>query len=259
MANIYDDFTVTFYNINWCIFIKFMVFISFEYKLRELFVINLAFEKDQISITKELSVLLPGFVIERMIGRSQQYNLKNQQIIDKFNNATIFESDLIGFTKYCCNKEPSQIVKVLNDLYIKLDEECLRFGLEKIDTIGDSYICINFTGSPDTILDFALKLVNEIFNEQNEIGTRIGIATGFVIGTVLGESTKRYAVFGEALNRAIELEEKSDNKKILCCKNTNKRASKLYKFIPYNDTPTNNAFWLTEKIIYPDVATTNEQ
>merc|ERR1740116_423588 len=96
-----------------------------EYKLRELFIIALAFEQDQLSITKELTQLLPGFVIERMIGTQQ-----NNKIVDRFNNATIFQSDLVGFTKFCSTKSPSEIVIFLNELYVQLDELCVAFGLE---------------------------------------------------------------------------------------------------------------------------------
>ena len=214
-----------------------------EYKLRELFVISLAFEQDQISITKEITALLPGFVIERMIGTQQ-----NSKVVDRFNNATIFQSDLVGFTKYASTKTPTQIVTFLNDLYMQLDEECVGFGLEKIDTIGDAYICINFTGSPDPVLEFALKLVNELFDDSYPVGIRVGVAMGYAIGTVLGECTKRYSIFGDALNRAISLEEQSDSKKILCCKNTHKKASKMFRFKPLTDSPTNTAFWLSHQI-----------
>jgi len=214
-----------------------------EYKLRELFIIALAFEQDQLSITKELTQLLPGFVIERMIGTQQ-----NNKIVDRFNNATIFQSDLVGFTKFCSTKTPSEIVVFLNELYVQLDEMCVAFGLEKIDTIGDAYICISFTGSPDPILEFALKLVEEVFDESFPVGIRIGIAMGYAIGTVLGECTKRYAMFGDALNRAIALENKSGNKQILCCQNTHKRASKMFRFLPNDDNEADNSYWLTQQI-----------
>ena len=227
----------------------FILFSSFkyriEYKLRELFIVNLAYQRDQISITKELSTLLPGFVIERMIG-SQRNN--RQQIVDKFNNATVFESDLVGFTKFSSTRTPAQIVAFLNELYTKLDAQCVAFGLEKIDSIGDAYICISFTGSPDPVLQFALKLVEDICDDDDVVGMRVGIATGYAIGTVLGECTKRYAVFGAALNRAIKLEESSKNKRILCCSNTVKRASKTFQFIPFaDDQPETNSFWLRRK------------
>merc|ERR1719206_16592 len=223
-----------------------------EYKLRELFIVNLAFQKEQISITKELSTLLPGFVIERMIGSGHD---KKQQIVDKFNHATIFQSDLVGFTKYSSTRTPAQVVAFLNKLYMKLDALCMDHGLEKVDTIGDAYICITFTGSPDPVLQFALKLIDtaEIFVDEN-VGLRIGIATGKVIGTVLGECTKRYAVFGAALNRAITLEGGSENKRILCCKQTVKRASKSYKFQPHSDEPTNSSFWLSQRASFPHSA-----
>ena len=62
--------------------------------------------------------------------------------------------------------------------------------------------CNNFAGSPDPAFVFTLKLVGPGEGDHN-IGFRIGIATGYVIGTVLDECAERYAVFDAAPDRAV--------------------------------------------------------
>ena len=105
-------------------------------------------------------------------------------ILDKFRNASVFESDLVGFTAFSSKKSAAEVVSKLHELYCALDAQCVSAGLEKIDTIGDAYICATFQPNPAPLLSFAMKVITLRFDE---IGIRVGVATGKIIGTVLGE------------------------------------------------------------------------
>lgn len=48
---------------------------------------------------------------------------------------------------------------MLDDLYLEYDSLVRKYQLEKIETIGDAFICVNFVGTPDSVVQFALEIV----------------------------------------------------------------------------------------------------
>ena len=67
---------------------------------------------------------------------------------EKFEEVTIFFSDVVGFTDICAQVPPIKVVKMLNELYTVMDYCTAQFPLYKVETIGDAYmvrvsLCIN--------------------------------------------------------------------------------------------------------------------
>jgi hypothetical protein len=67
---------------------------------------------------------------------------------EKFEEVTIFFSDVVGFTDICAQVPPIKVVKMLNELYTVMDYCTAQFPLYKVETIGDAYMvrvpfCVN--------------------------------------------------------------------------------------------------------------------
>ena len=75
----------------------------------------------------------------------------------------------IGFTKLSSSLKSSEVVSLLHQLYEYYDSFAKECEVEKIETIGDAYICVVFDGSTDKILQFALKVVDTHLDMQNFI------------------------------------------------------------------------------------------
>jgi class 3 adenylate cyclase/Tfp pilus assembly protein PilF len=151
---------------------------------------------------------LPKEVADRMIRGEQVKG-------DHYNEAAILFADIVGFTTHASNMTPSEVPVFLEDLYRRFDEICARYGVTKIKTIGDSYLC--FKGSA-TATENALAVAHvaralqqiEVFwpdtNPQERLQLRIGAHAGPVTAGVIGTERLQYDVWGDTVNVASRME-----------------------------------------------------
>ncbi len=76
----------------------------------------------------------------------------------KFDQVTVLFTDFVEFTKLGEKVSPEQLVKSIDFYFSKFDEIASNYGLEKIKTIGDSYMCAG--GLPKTNLSHAKNAAN---------------------------------------------------------------------------------------------------
>jgi class 3 adenylate cyclase len=128
----------------------------------------------------------------------------------------------VGFTKIAEKLLPKQLLIELDGFFTFFDFICEKYNLEKLKTIGDSYMCAgglptrNYSHPIDICLaalefrDFALRMqeVAAVSKEESFIiwELRIGIHTGSVIGGVIGTTKFAYDVWGDTVNIASRVE-----------------------------------------------------
>ena len=151
---------------------------------------------------------LPGPVAERM---------KNGEttLADHHPDASILVADLVGFTALAAHIAPEEIVLFLNEIFSGFDALTEQHGLEKIKTLGDTYIVAGGLPSPredhlEAIASLALAMRVAIHQFNQQYGTslqlRVGIGAGPVIAGVIGRKKFTYDVWGEAVNLACQLQ-----------------------------------------------------
>lgn len=122
--------------------------------------------------------------------------------------------DFQDFSKLVAEHDPSVIVSELNDIYTAFDRIGEQFGCERIKTVGDVYITV--AGMPDPSDDYARALCSAAvrfirYLEQRNASHpiqwqgKIGLASGPVIGSVVGVQKYIYDVFGPAVIHANRL------------------------------------------------------
>lgn len=133
--------------------------------------------------------------------------------------ASVLFTDFKGFTKISELISPEQLVSELDNYFKKFDEIIEKYSLEKIKTIGDSYMCAGGVPLPSKSNPFKIALVGlEIQNVINKINKglesenklvwnlRIGIHSGELITGVVGEKKFAYDIWGDTVNTASRME-----------------------------------------------------
>ena len=150
---------------------------------------------------------------------------KNAKIADRIENASVLFADIVGFTKITSSLDADTIVGALNALYSRIDERAKREGIEKIKTIGDSYMAaaglFGKAGAEKNalaLINFARGMLQDIedFNASSPVKLfmRIGINSGSLIAGVIGKTKFVYDIWGDTVNVASRMESSSQTSKI---------------------------------------------
>jgi len=143
--------------------------------------------------------------------------LKNESrtIADQYDQASVLFADMVGFTPLSAKIPPVEMVELLNEIFSFFDSLLDKYGVEKIRTIGDSYMVAS--GVPRKRSDHAQALAhmalemqeyisNHTFRNGQRVSFRIGINSGSMIAGVIGRRKFVYDVWGDAVNVASRME-----------------------------------------------------
>jgi len=160
--------------------------------------------------------VLPHSIAERLKGRPEVTADNFTGVIaDSFPEVTVLFADIVGFTKFSEGLSAEVLVDVLNNIFTRFDSIADHRGLEKIKTIGDSYMAA--AGLPIPVADHAARAahmaldmieVMDRFNEQSrhQLKIRIGIGTGAAVAGVIGKRKFLYDLWGDVVNTASRME-----------------------------------------------------
>jgi len=146
----------------------------------------------------------------------------------KFKMATVLFADIHGFSRVMTDKDSGEYMDELDEVLYAFDAIVKKYEIEKIKTIGDTYMCAggipvkNITNPIDVVMA-AMEMRN--FLEDFESGKRdgekkiwdlkIGIHTGPVTAAISGKKKISYDIKGDTVNTASRVETVSEKGHIL--------------------------------------------
>jgi len=142
-------------------------------------------------------------------------------------SASIMFIDFVSFSLKTRNVSPEDLIRVLDYYYKNFDIIMKKHEVEKIKTIGDSYMCVgglprvNRSHPFDTVLA-AIEIQRFIHDKAVQAAMegkpvwnlRIGIHTGSVIAGVIGKRKFAYDIWGDTVNIASRMETASEPGKV---------------------------------------------
>ncbi|HEY1112240.1 MAG TPA: adenylate/guanylate cyclase domain-containing protein [Chitinophagaceae bacterium] len=153
--------------------------------------------------------------------------LKRNGVVEavKVEGVTVLFTDFVGFSRLAEEVEPEQLVKSLDFYFRGFDAITTKWGLEKIKTIGDSYMCACGLHTPNeaharNVINTAREMVDlankELAAEDGLIHfeVRIGIHTGPVVAGIVGTKKWQFDIWGDTVNIASRMESMSEKGRI---------------------------------------------
>lgn len=174
---------------------------------------ELADKKEEIEKQQEISQKLLLNILPAAV--AQELQAKGSVSPKYFEDVTIMFTDFVGFTKASEKLAVEVLVTVLHEFFTAFDGVVKKYGLEKLKTIGDSYMCaggipVKYSSHPVDAVLAAFELLDAVSICQQRTGCpwsiRIGIHTGPVAAGVVGIEKFAFDLWGDTVNFAARLQ-----------------------------------------------------
>jgi class 3 adenylate cyclase/AmiR/NasT family two-component response regulator len=188
---------------------KFKIESQLKIKTREL-------EEEKIKNDQLLHHILPDKII-------QELKLNGVVVPRHYESVTILFTDFHGFRQIIHTMKPGELVSELNEIFSNFDQIVENYELEKLKTIGDTYMVCggltrNFSDHAVKITHAAKEMLDylNIKNKESKVQwlLRAGINTGPIVAGVVGTDKFTYDIWGDTVNIASRMENGSETGKI---------------------------------------------
>lgn len=151
-----------------------------------------------------LHVILPPQIVAELKSRDAVTPILYPDV------AIVF-ADVVGFTSYCNQLPPQEIVDQLQRMVRVCEELALHHGLQKIKTIGDAFMAAAGIFEPldNSVLASVrcgLDMLRATAEATGGWKLRVGIHVGPVMGGIVGHRQYLFDVWGDTVNLAQRVE-----------------------------------------------------
>jgi class 3 adenylate cyclase len=164
--------------------------------------------------------ILPHSIAEELKSKGNA----ESRLIDE---VTVLFTDFKGFTQLSEQFTPQELVAEINECFSAFDEIMIKYNVEKIKTIGDSYMAAgglpssNNTHAED-VIHAALEIQQFMAaykKAREEAGKlffeiRIGVHSGPVVAGIVGIRKFAYDIWGDTVNTASRMESSGEVGKV---------------------------------------------
>ena len=128
----------------------------------------------------------------------------------RHDNVAILFCDVVGFTSYCDDHPPEEVVAYLQNLIEKFEEITKVHGMEKIKTIGDEFMAtaglLTENKSPLlSVIGCGLEMGAAARDIEPNWEVRTGVHLGSVVAGIVGRDKYQFDVWGDTVNIAARM------------------------------------------------------
>jgi class 3 adenylate cyclase len=168
-------------------------------------------QADELEREKEKSDRLLRNVLPASI--SARLREGEARVADAYPSVTVLFADIVGFTPLAARLSAEDVVDLLSGLFSAFDDLADERGVEKIKTVGDTYMA---AGGLEPVADHAVRVVDlglamlreaaQPHGDLPPVQLRIGVHSGPAVGGVIGSRKFAFDVWGDTVNVASRLE-----------------------------------------------------
>lgn len=187
-----------------------------------------------LRIRQLLSNIFPEKVLEDL-------NTHGKFAPKRVGNGVVMFTDFVNFSTKAKAISPMKLLKRLESYFTKFDEITKRYQIEKIKTIGDSYMAIagvtEAIKHPEIRACLAAIEMRDFMNNERDVskalnkdywGIRIGIHSGPLVAGVIGSTKFSFDVWGDTVNIASRAEQSAVPDSILVTKTIAEKIKKYF-------------------------------
>ena len=145
-----------------------------------------------------MSILLPDFVKKNFI-EQETYIIKEAETV------TVLFAYILNFDEICMMHEETELIELLDKIFLLFDKSCEQFGVAKIETVGNCYMaCAGLKDSEKDIdpylerynhgercafmaVNMIQKIKKQVLKNDLKLEIKIGLNSGDVIAGVVGK------------------------------------------------------------------------
>jgi len=174
-------------------------------------------QKEELEVEKKKSDELLLNILPK--DAAEELKLRGKASSKHYEQVSVLFTDFIGFTNITEQVSHAKLVEELDRYFIRFDEIIEGYDLEKIKTVGDSYMCAGGlrADAPNNAVSTVLAgLEMQRFIHDTNFGKqikdeivwkiRLGINTGSIIAGVVGKKKFTYDIWGDPVNIASRME-----------------------------------------------------
>jgi class 3 adenylate cyclase/soluble P-type ATPase len=182
-----------------------------EKLIKEEFLTNANLDNNSAIAKDLLGLLLPKFILDRMQNFFEISGM-HQLIDDGEDRISILFCDIADFEDVVRRQEHN-IVQLLDKIFRKFDDLCVAYGVQKIETVGKTYMAASGLKAVEAGLNTELASVNhtlrllnlskEMMNhikEYENLKLKIGIHVGKPVMGVIGYHKPQFSLIGDVVN-----------------------------------------------------------
>jgi len=126
-------------------------------------------------------------------------------------DVAVLFADIVGFTEYCDTHDPEDVLEALTEITERFEDIAEQHGLEKLKTIGDSFMAaaglLEPAPNPDLqCVKAGLDMIEACRDLSSGWSVRVGVHSGELVSGVLGTKKFLFDVWGDTVNTASRVE-----------------------------------------------------